>query len=307
VTTITAVLKRNEPLNVLTIEVNDLLTKLGLSHVADGIIGTLIFRGLSGGQKKRVEISSELIASPSILLMDEPTSGLDSSVAFEVLNAVKTIVKSSQGKLSVIISIHQPNSRILELFDNLLLLDNGAAVFQGSLPEAMQYFEKIGFPCPPNITPTDYFLQISDSNFKYTKNFDFEETYYASGEYVALMSYLDGADSADMVIKSYPTKHVSAFQQFYTLVYREYSLAYRDPTLYYFQLVLMLQFGFLTGAVFFQMPQGIDPDFNIFSGAILWLVLMNGWVHIFKVKLLYVHIIISTLHSNRKQNKSGYN
>lgn len=126
-TLISAVLKRAELSESLRREVADLMTKMGLAHVADGIIGTLVFRGLSGGQKKRVEVSTELIASPSVLLLDEPTSGLDSSVAFDVLGEVRSLVKASEGRLSVLLSIHQPNSRILGLFDNIILIDQGTS------------------------------------------------------------------------------------------------------------------------------------------------------------------------------------
>jgi hypothetical protein len=76
---------------------------------------------------------------------------------------------------------------------------------------------------------------------------------------------------------------VPFYRQLYYLIYREYALAYRDPTLYYFQVVLLLSFGFFTGAVFFQLPQEINGDFNIFPGGLLWLTMMNSWVHIFKV------------------------
>jgi ABC-type multidrug transport system ATPase subunit len=80
VTTNTALLKRNEPREKIDKDVDELMNKLGLGSVCDGIIGTLIFRGLSGGQRKRAEIACELIASPAVLLLDEPTSGLDSKV-----------------------------------------------------------------------------------------------------------------------------------------------------------------------------------------------------------------------------------
>ena len=50
------------------------LTELGLSHVADSQIGSVTFRGISGGEKKRVSIGMELMACPPVLLLDEPTT-----------------------------------------------------------------------------------------------------------------------------------------------------------------------------------------------------------------------------------------
>jgi ABC-type multidrug transport system ATPase subunit len=48
----------------ITARVNDTMQRLGLEPVADGYIGTLLKRGLSGGQKRRVSVGVELVASP---------------------------------------------------------------------------------------------------------------------------------------------------------------------------------------------------------------------------------------------------
>ncbi len=55
-----------------------LLEELGLLGVADTIIGSVMQKTLSGGERKRTAIGVELITDPSLILLDEPTSGLDS-------------------------------------------------------------------------------------------------------------------------------------------------------------------------------------------------------------------------------------
>lgn len=56
--------------------VEELLGLLGLSGVADSVIGKEGKRGISGGERKRVSIAVELITNPDVLFLDEPTSGL---------------------------------------------------------------------------------------------------------------------------------------------------------------------------------------------------------------------------------------
>ena len=55
-------------------DVEALIAGLGLSHVADNVIGTLLKRGLSGGEKRRVSVGVELAARPTVICLDEPTS-----------------------------------------------------------------------------------------------------------------------------------------------------------------------------------------------------------------------------------------
>lgn len=66
--------------------VNRVLDQLGLQEVRHSIIGDEEKRGISGGQRKRVNIGIEMVAQPSLLMLDEPTSGLDSTTSNEVRN-----------------------------------------------------------------------------------------------------------------------------------------------------------------------------------------------------------------------------
>jgi ABC-type multidrug transport system ATPase subunit len=52
----------------------EVIKDLGLMDVADVRIGDGVKRGISGGERRRVSIGVELVASPDILVLDEPTS-----------------------------------------------------------------------------------------------------------------------------------------------------------------------------------------------------------------------------------------
>jgi ABC-type multidrug transport system ATPase subunit len=70
-----------------------LLDSFGLRKERNSIIGTPIRKGISGGQKRRLSVASQLITSPKILFLDEPTSGLDSTASWEVISFVKEVAK----------------------------------------------------------------------------------------------------------------------------------------------------------------------------------------------------------------------
>lgn len=71
------------------------------------MIGNVINKGISGGERKRTCIGIELIRYPAIVILDEPTSGLESYTA-NILTDI-LLHQARQGK-TVITTIHQPNS-----------------------------------------------------------------------------------------------------------------------------------------------------------------------------------------------------
>lgn len=73
--------------------VDVILQTLMLSKVAESQIGDETTRGVSGGQRKRVNVAMELAAIPTALFLDEPTSGLDSSSALLLCNTLNTLAK----------------------------------------------------------------------------------------------------------------------------------------------------------------------------------------------------------------------
>lgn len=120
-----------------------------------GIPGILV--GLSGGERKRTSIGMELICDPKVLLLDEPTSGLDSVTATSVVTLLQEAARRGR---TVIFTIHQPTADAVAHFDDLMLMAQGKVVFHGPMSHAVEYFRSIGYSCPVDYTPTDYFMVL---------------------------------------------------------------------------------------------------------------------------------------------------
>ncbi|KAJ1413448.1 P-loop containing nucleoside triphosphate hydrolase protein, partial [Ochromonadaceae sp. CCMP2298] len=108
--------------------VQEVISELGLNKAKDTIIGDEKKRGVSGGERKRANIGVQLISGPAVLFLDEPTTGLDSFQAQAVMQCMRDIAR--RGRLVVTV-IHQPRSSIYDMFDRLLLLSEGRAIYLG--------------------------------------------------------------------------------------------------------------------------------------------------------------------------------
>ncbi|KAK4278872.1 hypothetical protein QN277_016653 [Acacia crassicarpa] len=140
------------------VRVESLLQELGLLHVADSYVGDEENRGISGGERKRVSIGSDMIHNPPILVLDEPTSGLDSSSALHVIELLSFMVKSR--KRIVILSIHQPSYKILQYISRFLILSHGSVVHNGSLRSLEKTITKLGFQIPMQLNALEFAMEI---------------------------------------------------------------------------------------------------------------------------------------------------
>ena len=141
-------------------KVEDVERQLGIYHIRHQLIGSEEgTRGISGGEKRRVGIACELVTSPSILFLDEPTSGLDAYNAFNVVECLVNLVKTYNR--TVVLTIHQPRSNIVALFDQLMLLAEGRVVYSGPFHKCQSYFDSIGYACPPGFNIADYLVDLT--------------------------------------------------------------------------------------------------------------------------------------------------
>lgn len=119
--------------------VSKVLHELELFEFKDLVVGSPLKKIISGGQRKRLNVSMELIREPAILYVDEPTSGLSSMDSENMMLLLRQ--QARKGKI-IVVNIHQPSSTVFKLFDKLWILDKGGRpIYTGNPLDAIIYFK----------------------------------------------------------------------------------------------------------------------------------------------------------------------
>jgi F0F1-type ATP synthase membrane subunit b/b' len=126
------------------------LSQLGLEGTEHTRVGDQRKRGVSGGQRKRVNLAMELLTDPPILVLDEPTSGLSSTDTMSVIDLLRSLADAGK---TILVTIHQPSLQAYEKFDAVAVIARDTSTrqigrlawFGRAWPDAVNFFE----PQPP--------------------------------------------------------------------------------------------------------------------------------------------------------------
>ncbi|VAI82045.1 unnamed protein product [Triticum turgidum subsp. durum] len=148
--------------------VERVIESLGLQPVRDSLVGTVEKRGISGGQRKRVNVGLEMVMEPSVLILDEPTSGLDSASSLLLLRALR---REAMEGVNISMVVHQPSYTLYNMFDDLILLAKGGMpVYHGPVKKVEEYFKGLGIVVPDRVNPPDYYIDILEGIVKLDTN-----------------------------------------------------------------------------------------------------------------------------------------
>lgn len=139
-----------------------IITELGLTRCRNSPVGGCLglFRGISGGERKRMSIGQEMLVNPSLLFLDEPTSGLDSTTAQLIVSVLRRLARSGR---TVVTTIHQPSSRLYRMFDKVVVLSDGYPIYSGDAGRVMDYLGFVGFVPGYNfVNPADFLLDLAN-------------------------------------------------------------------------------------------------------------------------------------------------
>ncbi len=114
--------------------------ELGIGPIAHSRIGDALQRGISGGQRKRVNLGQELLTSTTrVLFLDEPTSGLDPRASQDIVRLIRQL--ADRGRVVFLVT-HDLSPEVLAQVDHLVVLAQGGRLaFFGPPEDAARYFE----------------------------------------------------------------------------------------------------------------------------------------------------------------------
>jgi ABC-type multidrug transport system ATPase subunit len=273
--------------------VQALIDQLGLRAAANTIIGDEGHRGVSGGERRRVSICTDIIHDPILLFLDEPTSGLDSTSAFMVVKVLRRIALSGS---VVIMSIHQPSYRILRLLDRLLFLSQGQTVYSGTPDMLPYYFAQFGKPMPENENRTEFALDVirelessptgskplvdfhrtwcllnpsstNRSSIQSPTSLTLKDAISASISRGKLVSGTDGPAASDSTMRTYANPF---WVEMGVLTKRSFINTSRMPELFIIRLFAVVVTGGILGTVFWKLddsPKGAQERLGFFAFA----------------------------------------
>lgn len=139
---------------------NKILSIFHLAPAATTKIGDEVQRGISGGEKCRVNIAEALTGWSSLQCWDNSTRGMDSSTALIIMKVLRSF--TTHQKATTIAILYQTSEPILNLFDKILLLYECQEIFFGPGSTAIDYFSRLGFDCPSKITIADFLTSLTN-------------------------------------------------------------------------------------------------------------------------------------------------
>jgi ABC-type multidrug transport system ATPase subunit len=244
--------------------IQQLARSFGLQNQSQTLIGTPLQKGLSGGQKRRVSVATQLITSPKILYLDEPTSGLDSTASYEVVSFLRDFAR--RNRVLMIASIHQPSTKTFEQFDRVYVLSQGRTCFYGSTTELPPFFHSLGLPVPPMTNPAEHILDITNVDFSASTGEgqarldQITDAWKLSGEAARLEASIKeelGGQNQTSLSTTAKLKP-STPRQVLTLLHRSFVKSYRDLTAYWIRVAMYMGLSIMMGTVWLRLRADQD-------------------------------------------------
>ncbi|RCI02334.1 hypothetical protein CU098_007668 [Rhizopus stolonifer] len=276
---------------------------LGLTKQMNTMVGNAFVRGLSGGERKRLSIAEQMTTRSSINCWDCSTRGLDASSALDYVRSLR-IMTNILHKTTVS-TLYQASDSIFNLFDKVMVLDEGRCIYFGPTATAKSYFEDMGFYCPDRKSTPDFLTGLCNMNEREYRDgyrekvpvnaVQFEKAYNDSALYSQMMQERDEYEQKiqqDRPDEKFRQAFVEAhqkhapvrspfvatyYQQVKSLTIRQFQLIWGDKGALISRYGGVVMKGLIMASVFFMMPQDVTGAFSR-GGSFLFSLLFNALI-----------------------------
>lgn len=274
-----------------------LLESVGISHTENTKVGNEYVRGVSGGERKRVSIIETMATRGSVFCWDQSTRGLDASTALEWTKAIRAMTDTLN--LSTVVTLYQAGNGIYDLFDKVLVLDEGEQIFYGTREQARPFMEQAGFVCREGSNIADYLTGVTVPTERRIRD-GFENRFPRNAEALRT-EYEKSSVHAQMIAEySYPdselarerteefkqgvawetSKHlpnsspftVGFVDQVKICVHRQYQILWGDKATFFIKQAATLAQALIAGSLFYSAPDNSGGLF-VKSGALFFSLL----------------------------------
>lgn len=265
-------------------EVLDLMQLRGCQNL---LVGDESNHAVSGSERKRLSVGVELMLHPRLLFLDEPTTGLDSATAYSLMSILRDLAHS--GACTIVCTIHQPQTKIVDFFDDLLVLCDGKLVYHGAAKDITLHYADCGFPCDEGTNPADHIMDVitpltCEHIAEVAANVERLRERHSKGavshsrsERASRGENADGRAPQSVPLHEEGSQRISWIAQLWILLKRSSLIAIRSWTTIVVKLVLTVMMAVLIGTVFLQLGDDVD-SVKVRLAALFFCVLNQGVV-----------------------------
>uniref|UniRef100_K3WZL1 ABC transporter domain-containing protein n=1 Tax=Globisporangium ultimum (strain ATCC 200006 / CBS 805.95 / DAOM BR144) TaxID=431595 RepID=K3WZL1_GLOUD len=266
------------------------IQQLGLENCQNTIVGDAMLRGVSGGERKRVTTGEMEFGMKYVTLMDEISTGLDSAATYDIVNTQRSIAKTL--RKTVVIALLQPSPEVFSLFDDVMIMNEGEVMYHGPREQALDYFQSLGFVCPPERDVADFLLDLgTKQQYKYEVDTsshgskprpryasEYAEIFRNSTIHAETLRELDAPHNPDLLaniaahMEPMPEFHQSFWESTMTLSRRQLMVQFRNLPFIIGRVVMIFIMGLLYSTTFYQFdPKEIQVVMGIIFAAAMFL------------------------------------
>ena len=253
-----------------------------------------------------------LLASASIGCWDNSTKGLDAATALEFVRTLRT--SSDILGTTHVVAIYQASQAIYDLFDKVIIFYEGREIYFGRAASAKEYFEDMGWFCPPRQTTGDFLASVTSPQERKARpdyetrvprtSSDFEIHWLASAARKALLEEIEqhekavreGGSASDFIaarnamqshhIRSKSPYTVSIPMQLKICIKRAYRRIWNDKASTLTVIIGQVIMALVVGSVFFGITKNTNSFFSTGS-TLFFAVLLNALIAVTEINSLY--------------------